>query len=303
MMTYYYFTYLLLLFLLPLISCSPKFYISYHGGSGGINTIYSYDFNGSLITNNVLMGDSNADEYRSLLLMDDSTIMVANANKDLSHISQFSLCNINNNNIRTFIHDFIPDNTTTLQHPYGIVYGYDGTTLDWTLYVSNQDDNSVTSYNKNGEYIHLIYNFDNSNIRSLAYDQQNFILYIACTTDDTVYAYDTTTQYFNSTLKLSVSKPIGLYLDNNKRILYIGSNSNNKPSVYAFNIDTQKIIQKYHTSTLGHPAGMVVSNNILYVLSQDSQSLIMFDTGSGNYIDTLIHNMPDVPEQIMISPC
>lgn len=49
--------------------------------------------------------------------------------------------------------------------------------------------------------------------------------------------------------------------------------------------------------------GMVAHNGTLYVLSQDAQQLLTFHTSTGTYIGALITNMPDAPEQIMMSPC
>lgn len=268
-------------------------------GSNGTNTVYSYGLDGTLASSSVLVGDSRQDEYRGLLLSGDQTLFAANANKDDSHISHYSNCDSQGQ--RTFINDFIPTIDPTLQHPYGLACGVDGASKEWTLYVTNQDDNTITTYNSKGKYIASIYDFGDYNIRGLAYDSLTSILYIAVEGENTVYAYDTITQYFNKSMNIDVSVPIGLYLDPISHILYIGSNDASTPAVYSWSLSSLAWVQKYAHSSLQHPAGMVVYDKIVYVLSQDTLSLLTFHESSGAFIGTLVDNMPDTPGQALLS--
>ena len=59
---------------------------------------------------------------------------------------------------------------------------------------------------------------------------------------------------------------------------------------------------------LGHPAGLTLARTtrdgdvFLFVLAQDKKVLLRFDPVSGNYLDVVLSNLPDVPEHVLAVP-
>jgi len=117
----------------------------------------------------------------------------------------------------------------------------------------------------------------------------------------------------DTSLQLSgIVKPIGLYLDTDHQLLYVGSNDKTAGIVMSFDVSPgvvaggkpapvkQKFVQ---TKWLSHPAGMLVHNGILYVLSQDTNTLLTFDANSGAFLRVLVAQFDDKVEQILLSPC
>jgi hypothetical protein len=93
-----------------------------------------------------------------------------------------------------------------------------------------------------------------------------------------------------------------LYFDEQSDTLYIGSNGGNS-SIVTYDVKRQKHgkIVFAHDS-LVHPAGMLVYEQQLYVLSQKPKALHRFDATTGEYLGVLA-SFDDLPEQIALSPC
>ena len=54
--------------------------------------------------------------------------------------------------------------------------------------------------------------------------------------------------------------------------------------------------------SLSHPAGMLVSGGLLYVLDQSSKQLLSFDLETAKYKGAAIKTLPDVPEDVALVP-
>lgn len=100
----------------------------------------------------------------------------------------------------------------------------------------------------------------------------------------------------------SITDPIGLYIDPVSHTLFIGSNGT-PSTVLAYNLDTRALVQTFENSGLQHPAGLVVYQDQLYVISQTPETLMQFNVTSGEYVGTPITQFDDTPEQIFFSPC
>lgn len=92
----------------------PTLYLTYHGGSKGINTIHSFSLNGTFIED-VTNGSGNSVHLRSLLLQQNGQLFAVNADDDASRVILYSTCDSNGQ--RSYLGDFA---STHLSHPYGI---------------------------------------------------------------------------------------------------------------------------------------------------------------------------------------
>jgi len=54
---------------------------------------------------------------------------------------------------------------------------------------------------------------------------------------------------------------------------------------------------------LDHPAGFIAFDDVLFVLSQNSQSIVTFNLTSGAYLSVIVDDLPDQPEQVILAYC
>lgn len=169
-------------------SSDPILYISMHGGKDGVNNIYSYSLDGTLIQQDVLQGDANADEMRSGIILPDRTLLITNAHKTDSRIVQYSACDSNGN--RQYVSDWA---TTNVAHPYGLASGLDAAAGDQVVWATNQDTFDLVQFGSHGTFQEQVKAFGSEEIRSIAYDEISNVLYVANENEDAVLAYNTKT--------------------------------------------------------------------------------------------------------------
>ena len=58
---------------------------------------------------------------------------------------------------------------------------------------------------------------------------------------------------------------------------------------------------RYQHKHMPHPTGMVTRDQKLYVLEQKTKSLLTFDVGTGKYIAHILTDLPDAPEQLLLT--
>jgi len=191
-------------------------------------------------------------------------------------------------------------------HPYGVSINDD------IFYVSNQDTNSLLRYSlASGKPLPLPIALKNSayppgtfaimkkgTARGITLDGEKR-LYVANDLDG-VIVYNISSGYINHTIE--IPRPIGLFYDFITNLLYVGSDDTN-PTVISFVLPSMNLKQVFSDSKMTHPSGILVYNEILYVLSNDNKKLIAFDVATGKKIGTIISKFPDKPEQIILSPC
>jgi len=100
--------------------------------------------------------------------------------------------------------------------------------------------------------------------------------------------------------EISVEKPIAVFVDDEENIVYVGSDGDGSKRVEAFELSNFKQIGSYTTSGMGHPAGLVIDEGILYVLDQEDKSLRMFNVKTKQDMGKFIRGFTDVPEQILL---
>jgi len=287
-----------------------RLYITFHGGSddGSINTIQSYDFDGNLLDDDVLTGDTQS-ELRSMLVLPDQTLLVANSHKNDSRIAHYSACGANGK--RKYMGDFTGAAHTA--HPYGLAFGADLAKADNVLWVSNQDSFDVTQFGATGTFQQQLRAFGTEELRSIAYNANTGVLYVANEDEDTVLGFETSSHTWNTALKLNVTTPVGLFMDLSKNVLFVGSNNANSTAgfVYAFDVSVpanggvpaNKLTQRFTHAHMKHPTGIVVRNDEVYILAQKDGNLAQFSYSTGEHIGYVVEDFDDTVEQIIISPC
>ena len=61
------------------------------------------------------------------------------------------------------------------------------------------------------------------------------------------------------------------------------------------------VTHTYTHSRLVHPAGLLVHGGIIYVLEQSMRALLAFDLATTNFTGTLLRDLPDIPEGLLLS--
>jgi DNA-binding beta-propeller fold protein YncE len=77
-------------------------------------------------------------------------------------------------------------------------------------------------------------------------------------------------------------------------------------TIEAFNRTSLSFINVWTSSrSLQHGAGIAVNaaTQSLFVVEQDTNSVLLFDARTGNYKGTFLSNLDDAPEQIFFSSC
>ena len=293
-------------------AASPTyFYITFHGGNHktSVNNVGRYSLDGTPLGTVLEPPDSTPlHELRSTSLY-GSHLLVANAYTDNSYIAVYGDCDARGK--RSFIRNLVTTASDKyLDHPYGISKVVDG-----FVYVTSQDTDSVTRYSvasllgdKPDEEKAAVAkgpspfaNFGKKqSVRGLAVDTRAHVVYVADEKNDLVHAIEVGSG--QALFTIDVPSPVGVHFDATTRKLYIGSNNGDDSAVHEYAVDNKQMTNKFTHNSITHPAGIVSAAGKLYVLAQDSRKLHSFDLETADH-HVVIHNLPDSPEQITISPC
>ena len=88
-------------------------------------------------------------------------------------------------------------------------------------------------------------------------------------------------------------------------VLLVSSGSSSG-ALKAFNATTLAFSSLWTSSrTLQHGAGITLDSatGTLYVVEQDTSSVLKFSAKTGSYAGTFLTNLEDAPEQIFFTPC
>ena len=188
--------------------------------------------------------------------------------------------------------------TYNIDHPYGIAYGM--YQHEESIFVSSQDTQEVTVYTLNGNYIGLIYNFGEDNIRGLSYNSILDVLFIADETTNTVDAYSFQKSGFDDNLALSVDDPVKVY--DNGEYIFVGSGDKSQNSFNSYDYKGN-VVQTFTSDDLSHAAGITSVGDRLFVVSQNNLEILEFSISTGEYKGVVISGLLDTPEQIHVSSC
>eukprot|EP00697_Spironema_sp_BW2_P017555 gnl/Spiro4/9284_TR4893_c0_g1_i1.p1 gnl/Spiro4/9284_TR4893_c0_g1~~gnl/Spiro4/9284_TR4893_c0_g1_i1.p1 ORF type:complete len:303 (+),score=39.36 gnl/Spiro4/9284_TR4893_c0_g1_i1:132-911(+) len=259
--------------------------------------MYAYDVasNFTLMSKNPLVGFDDFDELRGMVLLPDGQLVVAQAGSKDSALLFFSACSADSHT-RKYSHSALEQ----LDHPYSVTFRVDSKGA-LVLFAANQHTNDVTSYDADGNFLAVLESFKTDQIRGLAYDSTLDVLFVADEDADTVYGYSFANQSISKTYSYSFQDPVKVFLDVDTRVLYIGQRK--LDSVATINLATNKPGPTYSNAALVHPAGIAVSGDRLFVVSQKLRTVVEFSITTGDFKGTVISGLTDDPEQIRISPC
>ena len=282
---------------LSIVSC-VNLYLTYHGGSGGLNNIdvFAIGTNQVQPEGHALNPNGNLPHgARGLVFAPNGNMYLADASdgdSNLSSIMLYSSCGTDG--IRNYLFNF----TANLDHPYGVAIGLYGG--EYAVFASNQDTYQVTAYSLNGTYLGLVYDLGQDNVRGIAYDALNQILYIADEDASIVYGYSVKTNSLDPNFQVSMDSPVGVYT--NGQFLFVGTKSGNYVNAYSLQAGNA-FYRTFNSSDLSHAAGIASYDDQLFVISQNNNQVLEFSISTGDYFGIVISNLQDTPEQIAISPC
>jgi len=279
-----------LFFLVAILSGSfadKNLLITFHGGGSSaranINNIYRYSLSGNLLSTTFVSNAQSESlrELRSMIAIPYQKILVFcnGYNKD-SKIESVNVCG-------GAASEWASEG---LSHPYGIAVDRTGT----YVYVSNQDNDEIVEYYVHGQYENFFATVNQPRGLSFASDGN---LYVASVGDDAVYGLDSSGNIVN---EMDVTHPIDVRPFGNSSLVV--SSDDGAGFVYIFDINGTLTGTLTHPQ-LGHPAGMAVDGNTLYVLAQKNFALFTFNLVTQKLINILLQNLPDIPEDITIINC
>ena len=109
--------------------------------------------------------------------------------------------------------------------------------------------------------------------------------------------------------RVKVKNPIGMLYVPEREWVLVGSKKSNKDTgaVYAVNVTSLEIMKKYTLlggSTMDHPTGLAVYEDILFVAEQSMNVVLSFNLTSGRYIKQVIGKLNvDGIESLTLSDC
>lgn len=172
------------------------------------------------------------------------------------------------------------------------------------LYATNQDNNAISSFNLT-QQSEVQNNFPSIDTpRGLASDLRSR-LFVASKGSDAVIILDASSG--RQVGQIARPDPIGVLvasLSSSTQTLFVSAGKD--PSyVEAFNVTqgsrNERLWSATHASQ--HGAGLALDGTTLYVVDQDSNSVIKLDATSGKYLGVFLSNLDDAPEQITIVNC
>lgn len=299
----------------------PIFFISFHGGDGkkDVNDIYRYSLDGTPLQKKIFSNGiaQNLHGLRGLLYVDTlQTLLVTNAFNQDSRIIKLDVgpqsdfaCKGAGPAV-----DLISDGSVL--HPYGIQLN----PLDNSIVISNQGDpanppQNITQYDLNGKPLATPVFTTIGDPRDLywATFADSAFLFICDKESNRVLKFDRNGVQMKFTAK--VDNPIALHTvdpPSGEGVipwLLVSSNAATESAVYALDFLTggdttgskTTYKRKYTNPSLDHPCGMATLGNTLYVLSQNTYSLLAFDLQSASLLSIVVSGLPDIPEDLMLA--
>lgn len=288
-------------------------YISFHGdGSAttplpqyGVNQIFRFDLENLGDPAQPVLGKGSPTPprmLRDMQILKDGTLFVAQGLKFDSCILQYGPCD--QDGVRQFQREY---RSPILVHPYAL------TLLGDTLFASTQDSGTVVGFNlteshdllSSGDRINFNLQGDFRYRPGITYRgiaSYKRCLYLSVTEMDVVAVI---CDFDRVSRRIPVRHPIGLMVDEEKKELYIASPAKDKDEqgeVLVVDLSNDKVLRRLRHEGMEHPTNMVLHKDKVIVASQTQKSILEFDR-SGEFSKVLIQNLPDAPENIMLSPC
>ncbi|CAJ1398864.1 unnamed protein product [Effrenium voratum] len=293
---------------------APRYlYVSFHGDGSATTPLPQYG------VNQVLRFDLEHPEDPAVEVLDtasaptpprmlrdvkglkDGSVLVAQGLRSDSCILQYGPCDSNGQ--RQFVREY---RSPILVHPYAMTF------LGDTLYASTQDSGTVVGFNLSaadrlsaGDRINFNLQGDFRYRPGITYRgiaSYKKCLYLSVTEMDKVAVI---CDLDHVSRHIHVRHPIGLLVDEDKDELYIASPNKQKDGeVLVWDLISQKVSRRLKHDGMTHPTNMAIHNGSVIVASQTQKSILQFNRTTGDFMRTLIKNLPDAPERnVMLSSC
>lgn len=294
----------------------PFFYLTFHGSANprkamcraarGVSGVHRFTLSGDYAGPATNQRDALMHMPRGMTAT-TGLLVVADSWAPDSSLVFFGACV--NAGLRPYLGRIRPESKATrnaFQHPYSVVNVPDEPAR---LKVSSQDGGAIISVDTiSGEMsvekqVSRIRPTKGSKLsgplRGLAIDRQG-CEHVADRHADAVWHYCKD----NAVTMTKLSKPVGLYADG--ALLYVGSFDKQQPAVYALDLlaspgpKGKRVVRTFRHPSLLHPTGMLVHRGMLYVLEQTSAGMLKFHATSTEFVSTVLSNLPDAPEGILL---
>jgi len=259
--------------------------ISFHGGSSGVENIFRYSLPDGTLLGPVIGNASTVDQLRGLVWYPtNNQLYFLNAHKSHNDVELLQ------SSYACADPGMVSDHSKSkLSHPYSLVL------KGSHLYVSDQDSGNIVKMPldlSDSKVIAVV-----SNPRGMVFGNDG-LLYVASQGLESVVYINVTTE--KSEGSFPASKPISLvpYED-----LIIYGTRGKDTSIHGWSTTTKKDVWTMTNTNLLHAAGMVVDDAVLYVLSQETKALLLFDLNKQVFIGVMLSDLPDFPEDLAIIHC
>ncbi len=289
-------------------------YLSVHGGDNKGNNLLSFNDLGRLVSARVLDSSSvDLRELRGFLVLEDETLLVANAHKGEGKILHFGPP-LSHSRPRPYLGVFCeydPAANPGLLHPFSIRFG-----PDKNIYVSNQGaskkkgkTNGATRYvgphqAGSGEPMEIPqWWVDHSEgplfpgtavpsakkslpgvkrIRDIIFGPDGSFL-VADEKRNEVRRYGKKTfEYVDTIISgAPLDTPVHLLVSDDKKFLYVGSENNNSVLRYDFKKSVVETFVQSGAGGLDAPAGLALDDKWLYVCSRKSMEVLRYRLDDG----------------------
>lgn len=291
-------------------------YVSIHGGDKKGNNLLSFNMFGQLVSEHVLDSSSvRLRELRGFLVLEDESLLVANAHKGEGKILHFGPA-LSYSRPRPYIGLFCEHDSTAnpgLLQPFSVRLGPDN-----NVYVSDQGaskkkgkTNGITRYvglnqRGSGEPMEIppwwVEHADGplfpgtvipsaakaqpgvKRVRDILFGPDGF-LYVADEKRNEVRRYDKKTfEYIDSVVGATsgLDTPVHLLLSDDARFLFVGSRNNNTVLRYDFKNAVVETFVQSGAGGLDGPAGMATDKKWLYVCSRKGREVLRYRLSDGS---------------------
>ena len=157
---------------------------------------------------------------------------------------------------------------------------------------------AVSPTRPSGMFFEFSYKTASEGVRAIAFVGSN--LWVVDERTDAIAVVDSSGYKIR---EVKVRRPIGIYYDASRNLAFISSRSS-YGVVYSIHPETYKVRNRFHSSGMTHPTGVVTYENTLFVLLHKVGRIDTFDIETGQLLSTIIAGFKrSTLEQVTLSYC